>query len=353
MAELFQNWKPLIYGLGIIIGAGIIGLIVHFIAFRILGRVYRKTATVLDDSIMKHARRPSGYLMVLLAMNIAMPVVQLPESVLYIFNSAFRSLFIFSVSWLIIALTAVGEDAILSRYDIDGKDNLRARKIYTQTQTLRKVLAVVIIIVAVALVLMGFDTFREVGTGILASAGLASLVIGFAAQKIFGNFLAGIQIAFTQPIRVDDVVIVENEWGKIEEITLTYVVVRIWDLRRLVWPISYFIEKPFQNWTRVSADLLGTVFIYTDYTIPVNEVREELNRILKSSDKWDGKVAGLQVTDAKERTMELRALMSAADSSAAWDLRCEVREKLIEFVQKNYPEALPKTRAELRKIEDA
>ena len=151
----------------------------------------------------------------------------------------------------------------------------------------------------------------------------------------------------------DDVVIVENEWGKIEEITLTYVVVRIWDLRRLVLPISYFIEKPFQNWTKVSADLLGTVFIYTDYTIPVKEVREELNRILKSSDKWDGKVCGLQITDAKEHTMELRALMSAADSSLAWDLRCEVREKLIEFIQKKYPDALPKTRAELRqKIED-
>jgi small-conductance mechanosensitive channel len=198
---------------------------------------------------------------------------------------------------------------------------------------------------------MGFDSFRTLGTGILASAGLASLMIGLAAQKIFGNFLAGIQIAFTQPIRVDDVVIVENEWGKIEEITLTYVIVRIWDLRRLVLPISYFIEKPFQNWTRVSADLLGTVLIYTDYTIPVNEVREELNRILKSSDKWDGKVSGLQVTNTTERTMELRALMSAADASIAWDLRCEVRGKLIEFIQKKYPDALPKARAELKKTE--
>ena len=199
--------------------------------------------------------------------------------------------------------------------------------------------------------LMGFDSFRQLGTGILASAGLASLVIGLAAQKIFGNFLAGIQIAFTQPIRVDDVVIVENEWGRIEEITLTYVVVRIWDLRRLVLPIGYFIEKPFQNWTRVSADLLGTVFVYADYTIPVKEIREELHRILKGSNKWDGKVWGMQVTNATERTMELRALMSAADASVAWGLRCEVREYLIEFVQKNYPEALPKTRAELKKTE--
>jgi small-conductance mechanosensitive channel len=182
---------------------------------------------------------------------------------------------------------------------------------------------------------------------------MASVIIGLAAQKIFGNFLAGIQIAFTHPINLDDVVIVENEWGRIEEITLTYVVVRIWDLRRLILPISYFIEKPFQNWTRISADILGTVFIYTDYTISIEAVREELQRILKSSDKWDGKVCGLQVTNTTEHTMELRALMSAADASAAWDLRCEVREKILEFVQKNYPEALPKTRAELRKIEDA
>jgi small-conductance mechanosensitive channel len=243
---------------------------------------------------------------------------------------------------------SVGEDLILSRYNINVEDNLKARKIYTQTHIIKRIIAVIIIIVAVALILLGFDSFRQIGAGILASAGLAGLVIGFAAQKIIGNFLAGIQIAFAQPIRVDDVVIVENEWGWIEEITLTYVVVRIWDLRRLVVPISYFIERPFQNWTRVSADLLGTVFVYTDYTVPVNEIREELERIAKNSDKWDGKVCGLQVTNATEQTMELRALVSAADSSKAWDLRCEVREKLIEFIQNKYPEALPKTRAEIR-----
>ncbi|MDD5039060.1 MAG: mechanosensitive ion channel [Dehalococcoidales bacterium] len=351
MTEFFQNWKPLIYNLSIIIGAGIIGIIIHLIVFRILSRISRRTSSVVDDSFVKHTRRPLKYIMILLAINIALPTLQLSQGFSYILNSLFRSMFIISVSWLIICLTVVAEDVILSRYNINVTDNLQARKIYTQTQIIRKILAVVIIILAVALILMGFDSFRQLGTGILASAGLATLVIGLAAQKIFGNFLAGIQIAFTQPIRIDDVVIVENEWGKIEEITLTYVVVRIWDLRRLVLPISYFIEKPFQNWTKVSADLLGTVFIYTDYTIPVKEVREELNRILKSSDKWDGKVCGLQITDAKEHTMELRALMSAADSSKAWDLRCEVREKLIEFIQKKYPDALPKTRAEFKKTE--
>jgi small-conductance mechanosensitive channel len=352
MGELIQNWKSLVYNLGIIIGAGFIGTVLHFILFRIFKHLNRLTSVLVYDSLIKHCRRPLGYIIPLLAINFAIPIVELPQNIFYIFDNVFRSLFIASVSWLIIRLTVVAEDIILSRYDIGDKDNLQARKLYTQIQTIRKILTVVIVTVAVALILMGFERFRQLGTGILASAGIASLIIGLAAQRIFANFLAGIQIAFTQPIRVDDVVIVENEWGRIEEITLTYVVVRIWDLRRLILPISYFIERPFQNWTRISADILGTVFIYTDYTVPVQEIREELHRILKNSEKWDGRVWVLQVTDATERTMELRALMSAPDASSAWDLRCEVREKLIEFIQKKYPDAMPKVRAEFHKLKD-
>lgn len=199
--------------------------------------------------------------------------------------------------------------------------------------------------------LMTFDKVRQLGTSILASAGIIGIIVGLAAQRTIATLLAGLQIAITQPIRVDDVVIVENEWGRIEEITFTYVVVRIWDLRRLILPITYFIEKPFQNWTRVTADILGTVFIYVDYTVPVQAIREELHRILKSTDLWDGKAWGLQVTNATERTVELRALMTAPDASAAWDLRCEVREKILEFVQKKYPDGLPKVRAEIRESE--
>ena len=186
---------------------------------------------------------------------------------------------------------------------------------------------------------------RHVGTSILASAGIASVIIGFAAQRSLGTLVAGLQIAITQPIRIDDVVIVENEWGRIEEITLTYVVVRIWDLRRLVVPISYFLEKPFQNWTRVSAHLLGTVMLHVDYTVPLNVMREELDRILEQSKLWDHKVKVLQVTDTTDRTLELRALVSAGNASAAWDLRCEVREAMVDFLQRNYPECLPRTRA--------
>ncbi|MDH3556239.1 MAG: mechanosensitive ion channel family protein, partial [Deltaproteobacteria bacterium] len=178
-------------------------------------------------------------------------------------------------------------------------------------------------------------------------AGIVGIIVGLAAQKSISTLFAGIQMAITQPIRIDDVVIVENEWGRIEEITLTYVVVRIWDLRRLIVPITYFLEKPFQNWTRISAEILGTVFLYVDYTVPVEAVRTELRRILENSPLWDGQICLLQVTNATERTTELRAIISATDASNAWELRCEVREKLIGFIRQNYPDGLPKVRAEL------
>jgi small-conductance mechanosensitive channel len=189
---------------------------------------------------------------------------------------------------------------------------------------------------------------RQFGTSILASAGIAGIIVGFAAQRSIATLLAGFQIAFTQPIRLDDIVIVENEFARVEDITLTYVVVRTWDLRRLVLPITYFIEQPFQNWTRTSSDILGSVFFHVDYAMPVVALREELDRILAASKYWDGRVKVLQVTDAGERTLQLRALASARDAASAWDLRCEIREKLITFVQQQYPQHLPRTRAELQ-----
>jgi len=188
----------------------------------------------------------------------------------------------------------------------------------------------------------------QLNRGQFPSAGLAGLILGMAMRPTLASLIAGIQIALTQPIRIEDVVIVEGEWGWIEEIHTTYVVVKIWDLRRLVVPLSYFIEKPFQNWTRVTADLLGTVFLYVDYNIQVEEIRQELHSVLESSGMWDGKSWGLQVTNAGEHTLELRALMSAPNGSAAWDLRCHVRERLVQFLQKRHPESLPRTRAEVR-----
>jgi small-conductance mechanosensitive channel len=212
---------------------------------------------------------------------------------------------------------------------------------------MEKVIIFVIFLITIGLILISIDSIKQIGIGIFASAGVVGIIVGLSAQKIVGAVLAGIQIAITQPFRIDDAVVVENEWGWIEEINLTYVVVRIWDKRRLVLPSSYFLEKPFQNWTRTTADIVGTVFIYTDYTISVETLRLELSRLLKDCELWDKKVSVVQVTDSKENYMEIRILVSAKNSPTAWDLRVYIREKMIEFIQKNYPESLPKTRINL------
>ncbi len=257
-------------------------------------------------------------------------------------------MFVAAITWGLIALIRTAKNNFLKRFDLSVADNLRMRKLHTQYNILEKILIFIIIVIALGITLMQFEAVRSIGISIFASAGIAGLILGLAAQKALGTILAGLQIAITQPIRLDDVVIVENEWGWIEEINLTYVVIRIWDKRRLVVPSTYFLEHPFQNWTRTSADILGTVFIYTDYTIPIQAMREELTRLLESNPYWDKKVNVLQVTDAREHTLELRALMSAATSPNAWELRVFVREKLVEFIQENHPECLPKTRVSMQ-----
>jgi small-conductance mechanosensitive channel len=264
-----------------------------------------------------------------------------------LFKQVASLLLIGAVGFILYQLVNAVEEAVLNQFRIDVKDNLEARKVYTQVKVLKKIAVVVIVIFTAASMLMVFDAVRQLGTSILASAGVAGIIVGFAAQRSIATVLAGFQIALTQPIRLDDVVIVESEWGRIEEITLTYVVVLIWDQRRLIVPINYFIEKPFQNWTRVSAALLGSVFLYVDYTLPLKALRDQLDRLLENSARWDRKVKVVQVTDAKPNGMEVRVLVSAPDAPTAWDLRCELREKLIDFLQQNYPQCLPRTRAEI------
>lgn len=259
-----------------------------------------------------------------------------------------QNLLIAAISWFIIVLLGRLKTKFLKRFDLSEEDNLKSRKLHTQINILEKVIVFIIVIAAIGLILLSFDSIREIGIGIFASAGVAGIIIGLSAQKVVGTLLAGIQIAITQPFRIDDAVVVENEWGWIEEINLTYVVIRLWDKRRLVLPSTYFLEKPFQNWTRTSADIVGTVFLNTDYTIPFEEMRKELTRILNNTDLWDRKVNVLQVTDSKETTVETRILVSAKNSPTAWDLRVHVREKMIEFIQNNYPESLPKTRVTLK-----
>ncbi len=266
-------------------------------------------------------------------------------------NATFKKIailgFTVSLSWFIIRIFYFLEELIYSQYDLDKEDNYRERKIVTQLQFTRKVAVILVVIIMLSVILLQFESLKKFGTGILASAGIASVIIGFAAQKSLANLLAGIQIAFTQPIKIEDAVFVENEWGWIEEINLTYVVIKIWDWRRLVIPITYFVEKPFQNWTRRDASLLGSIFLYTDYRLPVEELREELKRILDNEPLWTKKAWVLQVTDVKEDTMEIRALMTGKNSPQTWDLRCNVREKLIRFIANKYPEYLPTTRIKL------
>ena len=252
-----------------------------------------------------------------------------------------------SATWLGVRLSAAIAEAVALRFPADVADNLQARRIVTQTRLLTRTLASVIVLVGVSLALLTFPGVRNLGAGLLASAGVVGLTVGIAAKPILGNLLAGVQIALTQPIRLDDVVIVEGEWGRIEEIGRAFVVVAIWDQRRLVVPLQYFIERPFQNWTRTGSEILGTAFLWVDYGMPLEPLRDELRRVCEASALWDRRVALIQVTDANERAMQLRVLVSAGDAGRAWDLRCLVRERLIDFVRRKWPQFLPRVRAEL------
>lgn len=316
-AHALQNWKSWLWAAAGLAGAIVLALIVHFLVFLLIKRFAGRTSSVVNDSLVRHSEGPTRWIFPLIAILLAVPLLPLRPESLKPLQHALGLGVIASVAWVVILLVDVFADAISVKYAIDVADNLAARQIQTQAQVLRRILVVVIILLTLGIMLMTFPAIRTLGTSLLASAGLAGLVLGMAMRPTLASLIAGIQIALTQPIRIEDVVIIEGEWGWIEEIRTTYVVVRIWDLRRLVVPLSYFIEKPFQNWTRLTANLLGTVFVYVDYSISTDEVRQELHRILESSGMWDGKVWGLQVTDAKEHTLELRALMSAPDGSKA------------------------------------
>lgn len=330
--------------IGIVIAAILFG---HFLLFRVLEGMARRTARKLDDSLIRHLKSPARWLFLVIGARLMLDLLGLSDDQLRFGMHILGIAMIGVVSWLLIRITGVIEEYVESQFNVDVRDNLRARSIHTQMRVMKRIVVVIVAIIALSCILMTFDKVRQLGASMLTSAGIAGLVVGIAAQKTLATFIAGLQIAFTQPIRIDDVVIVENEYGRVEEITLTYVVVRVWDQRRLIIPITYFIERPFQNWTRVSAELLGTVLLYVDYTIPLEPLRTRLHEIVESSSHWDRRVCALQITNATDRTMELRALVSAADSSSAWELRCLVREQLLMYIQEHYPSALPHLRAEL------
>ena len=252
-----------------------------------------------------------------------------------------------SLTWL--AQRAAGglAQGIIKKYPLDVEDNLQARRVHTQTRLISRTVSFMILVAGMSLMLMTFPGARQVGTSLLASAGVIGIIAGIAARPVFSNLIAGLQLALSQPLRIDDVLIIEGEWGHVEEITGTYVVLRIWDQRRLIIPLQWFIEKPFQNWTRSSSQLIGTVFLWVDYRMPLAPLREAAQHACEAASEWDGRLCQLQVVEAAANAVQLRLLVTSQNASLNWDLRCKLREALVDFMQREYPQFLPLTRAEL------
>jgi small-conductance mechanosensitive channel len=352
MESTLNHWHTWAWAAGTIVGAICAGLIAHWILFRTLKRVTERRPSVLLSSFIRRARKPSLLFLPFFALLAVLPAARLPQSAQVMVERLAGLGLIASMGWAAMLFTGIVVDLISARFRSEVRDSEASRRIHTQLQMIHRITAILVFIVTLSVMLMTFPEIKHVGISLLASAGLAGLVIGTAMKGTLSSLIAGVQIAFTQPIRLEDAVVVEGEWGWVEEIGTTYVIVRTWDRRRLVLPLSYFLEHPFQNWTRGSEDLLGSVFLYVDYTVPVEEVRKELRRIVGTTNLWKGQVCVLQVTDATATAIQLRALVDASDSNNGWDLRCYVREKLVEFLQKNYPDTLPKVRTEFRSVPD-
>jgi small-conductance mechanosensitive channel len=322
----------------------VVALLAQRLLFGLLLRLLRDRHEGIVAALVHRAQAPAGFAIPLLAALAALPGLQFPQRVdTYLVRVAVIASIV-AIAWGVIASIGLYVDLMKRKYRIDVEDNLRARQVETRIDILARSIVTITVIISTALALMTFPAIRAIGTGLLASAGVAGIVVGLAARPLFENLVAGVQIALTQPIRIDDVVIVEGEFGHVEEIGATYVVVKIWDQRRMVLPLTYFIEKPFQNWTRTGAALMGPVYLYLDYTVPVDAMRRQLSTILAGEKLWDGAVEAVQVTDAKEHTLQLRVLVSARNAAQLFDLQCNVREKLIAWLQEAYPAALPTER---------
>jgi small-conductance mechanosensitive channel len=335
------GWVP-------VLAAALPALLLAELAYQIGQRVLRRALRGRSAALMvlEAARTPAHLVLPLLALNLTWQGA--PEDLpgLVSVQRATGMLLIAAVSWLLANCVNGFGNAVIAAHPVSVADNLNARRIHTQARVLTRTVVGLIVLVGGALMLMTLPGVRQVGASLLASAGMVGIIAGFAARPVLGNMIAGLQIGLTQPIRLDDVVVVEGEWGIIEEITGAYVVVRIWDQRRLVVPLQYWVEKPFQNWTRNSAELIGTVFLWVDYRMPLQPLREVLKTACEASPDWDHRFCLLQVTEAGERAVQLRALVTAASGPKAWDLRCHVREALLDFMQREYPQFLPRVRAE-------
>ncbi|MET0264483.1 MAG: mechanosensitive ion channel domain-containing protein [Duganella sp.] len=322
----------------------IAALLLHRAGMALLQRLARNRPIPYTTNALKYAYRPSQWVAVLFALRLVLTGA--PESMpgLTPLSRIDNVLLIICLTWLAIACVNSVKKTIAELNPVDVLDNLRARRVVTQTQVLTRSANAIIVILGLGFMLLTLPGARQFGASLLASAGVAGLVAGIAARPVLGNFIAGLQIAFSQPIRIDDVLIVKGEWGRVEKITGTYVVVRIWDERRLIVPLQWFIENPFENWTHTSSSILGTVFLWLDFSVPVAAIRAEFERITHASSRWDKRVCVLHVTDANEKGMQLRLLVSAQDSGTAFDLRCEIREAIIAFVAANHPDSLPRLR---------
>ncbi|MGQ5263740.1 mechanosensitive ion channel family protein [Micromonospora sp. ZYX-F-536] len=337
------------------LGTAVAALVAAAVALFLVEVVHRVTRrlgqrSLLMTELTDHAHRPFQVAATVLAVQFAARF-----STGYAVGEGWRRLLlhllilgvIATTAWLVAALLVVVEDTALARFRVDVPDNRHARRVRTQVVMLRRLTIAVIVILTVGVMLMTFPSVRGIGAGVLTSAGVVGVVAALAAQSLLGNVFAGLQLAFSDAVRLDDVVVVEGEWGRIEELTLSYVVVQIWDDRRLILPTSYFTSKPFQNWTRTEAAVLGTAEFDVDWAVPVQAMREELRRLVESTELWDGRVCVLQVTDATGGTVRVRALVSAADAGSLWDLRCLVREHLVAWIRESRPTAMPRMRTEL------
>ena len=324
----------------------------HALAFRILTRIV-SGMDLFWRSLVSRTEGPTRLAAITIALGFAANIAPLTQRESDIVQHVLLLCFIALIGWLANTTLHIWVTVYLRRFKLDAEDNLLARKHVTQTRILRRVAGIIIFTLALGAALMSFEGVRQYGVSLLASAGVAGLVMGIALQPVLKNLFAGIQLAVTQPIRIDDALLVEGEWGRVEEITSTYVVLKLWDWRRLILPLSYFMEKPFQNWTREGAALIGVVIIYLDYSVPIAALRRKVEEIAAASPLWDRQVVNVQVTDFKESVMEIRILASASNAGRAFDLRCEGREKLIAFLQESYPQALPRLRAEFGPVERA
>ena len=327
----------------------LIGWAANQFVFGLLKFMVRKR-DVFWRGVVGRARLKVRIAVMIVALALAVTVSPLDPGPSEWMRQALVFLFILTLGWIAIGASDMWAVVYLRRFNMATEDNLIARKHVTQTRILQRVAALLIGAVTLGLALLTIAEVRQWGMSLLASAGVVGIIAGFALQPLLTNLIAGVQIATDQPIRLDDAVIVEGEWGTIEEITSTYVVVKLWDWRRMILPLTYFIQKPFQNWTRETARLIGTAFLYVDYEAPMDRLRAELERICRESPLWDGDVVSLQVTDITDRVAQVRCLASARNGAMAFDLRCEIREKMLAFVRDQCREALPRDRIDLNRL---